>query len=166
MNSYEYLDNLLKANSNEIYYFRRLELNDYDKGYFELLSQLTICNKCSNEEWKNRYNEISSNKFIEIIVIENMKDKTIIGTLTIIIEPKFIRNLGLVCHIEDIVIDSGHRKNQMGSKLVEICIEYAKFKKCYKIILDCDEKVKYFYEKAGFSCRSLGMSMYLEKSTN
>jgi glucosamine-phosphate N-acetyltransferase len=79
-----------------------------------------------------------------------IKDDNIIGTSTILIEQKFIRNGAKTGHIEDVSVDKNITKSGVGYKVVNECIEYAKKRKCYKIILDCSEDVKIFYEKLGF----------------
>jgi len=100
-----------------------------------------------------------------IIVVESKSDNKIIGTITVLFEEKFIRNLGVVSHIEDVVVDREHRKNKIGSRLMDICIELSSIYGCYKIILDCDQQVKDFYTKKGFKEKSIGMSLYFEHTS-
>ena len=45
----------------------------------------------------------------------------------------------------------------IGEKIIRSALMYAKSKGCYKTILDCDRKVKPFYEKIGFKAHSYGM---------
>ena len=44
-----------------------------------------------------------------ILVIEDLASKRVIGAGSLIIERKFIRDLGLCGHIEDIVVDATYR---------------------------------------------------------
>jgi glucosamine-phosphate N-acetyltransferase len=156
----EILESITKKYSSSTLIFRELDKADYEKNYLELLSQLTLCPKTSFEEFEDRYNTIANNNSFIIIVVENTEENKIIGSITMLIEPKFIRNNGLVCHIEDVVVDSDYRNLKLGSTLINLCKEFAKEAGCYKSILDCDEKVAGFYEKAGYSKKSLGMSLY------
>ena len=134
---------------------RNLYITDFDKYYIELLKQLTVVGKITREQ----FNEFVEKNGKNIFVIE--KDNKIIATITLIIEEKLIHNCGKVLHIEDVVVDKLHRKNGTGKKLLEFAIQYAKDNNCYKIILDCSENVKKFYESVGFSCKNLQMSYYI-----
>ncbi len=156
-------DAIFKQKSNENYLYRLLEENDYNKGFFELLSQLTMAEKCELSVWKDKFKEMKSIQNMDIIVIEDRKTGMIVGSITLIYEPKFIRGQGYVCHIEDFVIDANHRKHKLGSVMLDISLAFSKLKKCYKIILDCDEKVQGFYQKNGFSVKSKGMALYINK---
>jgi glucosamine-phosphate N-acetyltransferase len=163
MNDGMNFDAIFKQKSNENYLYRLLEENDYNKGFFELLSQLTMAEKCELSVWKDKFKEMKSIQNMDIIVIEDRKTGMIVGSITLIYEPKFIRGLGYVCHIEDFVIDANHRKHKLGSVMLDISLAFSKLKKCYKIILDCDEKVQGFYQKNGFSVKSKGMALYINK---
>ncbi len=114
--------------------------------------------------------DISLEKQIEILKKINIqdghifiaiKDDNIIGTSTILIEQKFIRNGAKIGHIEDVSVDRRIIKSGVGHKVVNECIEYAKKRECYKIILDCSEDVKIFYEKLGFKSSDYHMRIDL-----
>ncbi len=59
-----------------------------------------------------------------------MNDSDIVGSITAIIEQKFIHNGGKICHIEDVVTRKGFEKLGIGSQLVEKVLELAKNEKC------------------------------------
>ena len=61
---------------------RKLELNDYDKGFLELLDQLSDTPKISKEEFEIHLNDVNSN----IFVIE--KDNVIVASGSLLIEKK------------------------------------------------------------------------------
>lgn len=84
-------------------------------------------------------------------VIEDTDKNVIVGSATLLIEQKFIRSCGLCGHIEDVVVDSQQRGNNLGKLLIDALKELAIQKKCYKIILDCNEQNVPFYEKCGFT---------------
>ena len=69
--------------------------------------------------------------------------------------------MGLLGHIEDIVIDTNYRNKNLGmfllTKLKEICQE----KKCYKIVLNCHDNNIGFYQKNGFIKNGNQMSLSL-----
>jgi glucosamine-phosphate N-acetyltransferase len=79
-----------------------------------------------------------------------MNDK-IVGTITLLVEPKFI-NKGLkVGYIEDISVRKGYEGLGIGFKLVNYATNYAISNQgCKKILLYCSEKNKPFYEKLGY----------------
>lgn len=143
-----------------VYQFRTLEETDYNKFYFDLLSQLTIAELPSQEEWAKRFNELKSANLTTIFVVECVSEKKVIATITCSRELKFIRNLGSICHIEDFVVDEGHRKKKVGAKLLNLAKEHAKQMGCYKMLLDSKDEVVSFYEKMGFQRTSNGMTIY------
>jgi glucosamine-phosphate N-acetyltransferase len=139
---------------------RRLEGNDYNLGYVELLSELTKVGNISKENWIERFNTIKYSNLIEIWVIHDTDSNKIIATGTILIEPKFIHNCGKVGHIEDIVTSKKFNGKGLGKKIINLLTERAKINDCYKVILDCSEHNVGFYEKCGFSVKGREMSLY------
>ena len=95
---------------------RPIAIDDIDKGYFELLSQLTTAEKPSKELFKERVEEINKRNCERILVCEYVPEKKIIGTITTIIELKFIHGMSKVAHVEDFVVDSEYRKMKLGTK--------------------------------------------------
>ena len=73
---------------------RRLEEGDYEIGFLSLLSVLTKVGTVRKEKWTEQYRIITSNPLIEIWVIHDTVKNQIIGTATLLIEPKFIHECG------------------------------------------------------------------------
>lgn len=92
---------------------------------------------------------------------EEQENHTIIGTATLLIEQKFIHNGGRVGHIEDVATRAGFEGIGVGKKIIQKLIETSKELQCYKIILDCDDKVIGFYEKLGFKKKAVMMRLDL-----
>ena len=88
-----------------------------------------------------------------LIIVAELNGK-IVGSTTLLIEPKFIHNGGLVGHIEDVVVKKGFQGEKIGNKIIKHVLELAKNHGCYKTILDCSDEVKPFYEKMGFKQHS------------
>lgn len=132
---------------------RLLEAKDYD-NYYKLINEF----RKTEFTYDDFLNFIQSN-YINVWVIEI--NDALVGTGTILFEQKLIHNFGVVAHIEDIVISQNHKKKGYGLSLIQHLIEKSKEKSCYKIILDCDEKIKYFYEKSNFKTNGVQMSYYL-----
>jgi len=84
---------------------KNLSLDDYSKGYLELLSQLTIVGEMSKE----RFEEFFLKNKNDIYVVEDLEKNKIIGTASLFIEQKFIHGGGKVGHLEDVVVDVGGR---------------------------------------------------------
>ena len=132
---------------------RLLESKDYD-NYYKLINEF----RKTEFTYDDFLNFIKSNH-INVWVIEINDD--LIGTGTILFEQKLIHNFGVVAHIEDIVIIESHKKKSYGLSLIQHLIKKSKEKSCYKIILNCNEKIKSFYEKNNFKTSGIQMSYYL-----
>lgn len=108
---------------------------------------------------------INTNIFLDImkkntIFVDINEKNEIMGTITIMIEQKVLHNGGKVAHIEDVVVDKKYRNQKIGKGLVQHAISFSKHHKCYKVILNCSDNVKNFYQKCGFSNKNIEMSLY------
>ncbi|XP_021764891.1 glucosamine 6-phosphate N-acetyltransferase-like [Chenopodium quinoa] len=140
---------------------RRLDLADKNKGFIELLRQLTVCDSVSDKEFEDRFKELASEGDDHIIcVVEDNDTGKIVATGSVFIEKKFIRNCGKVGHIEDLVVDANARGKQLGKKMIEFLTKHARSIGCYKVILDCSTENKAFYEKCGFKEKEIQMVKY------
>lgn len=139
-------------------YFRKLESDDYNRSYLNLLDQLSVTNKenITYHKFKNQIDNLNKDTHIYVLV---EKDK-ILATGTLLIEHKFIHGLSRVGHIEDIVVDKTMRKKGLGKQLINFLEKKALEYNCYKIILNCSEKMKVFYEKFEFNHKNIEMSKY------
>lgn len=149
-------------NTNSYFKIRELEESDYDKGYLELLNQLSSSDgkEISLKDFFSHYQIVKSNPGHYIFVIEDIEENKIIATCTLLIEPKFLRGLSYVGHIEDLVVDTNNRKYGYGKELLEYVNQKAKEQECYKVILDCDYKLVEYYEKRGYERKGLQMAIY------
>jgi glucosamine-phosphate N-acetyltransferase len=133
---------------------RRLHKNDYDNGIIELLGQLTTISKdhVTRRKFEDYVDALSGNDNHFTIVVEG--GNKIIGTATLLVEPKLIHNVSKVGHIEDVVVDQKYRGHGIGTMMIEHLTN--------KVILDCDEKNAVFYEKCGFKKKGVEMAVYFE----
>ena len=137
---------------------RKLELNDYFHPIFEILGQLSITGEnITFEEFESWFIDLPKNHHIFLLE----EEKKIIGMGTLLIESKLIHRFGKVGHIEDIVISKEYRGKGLGKYLVERLVEIAKNKyNVYKVILNCSDSNKPFYENCGFQKNQNQMVQY------
>jgi glucosamine-phosphate N-acetyltransferase len=124
-----------------------------------LLSQLTFCYALTDSQLLNfrDYLRETPSHMVYVIYYHNR----LVGMITLMLERKLIHNNSNVLHIEDFVIDKVYRGIGLGIEILNIVKNIAMKYSCYKIILNCDEYVQEFYEKADFVTKNLQMAYYL-----
>ena len=131
---------------------RKIIESDLENGFLESLDNLRLATNLEHNSAKSILKEILENENHIIHVAE--LDGKIVGSTTLIIEQKFIHEGGLVVHIEDVVVKKGFEAQGIVAKLVLSLLDVAKKRKCYKTILNCEDKLIPFYEKIGFKQKS------------
>lgn len=139
---------------------RLLEKGDYYKNYLQLMNQLRPTNVYSYSRFEKIFNEIQKDKKHNIFVIE--EDNIIVGTVTIVLETKFIYEGERLGHIEDLVVDKDYRKKGLGGKLIDHCISFCKANNCRKIGLCSRSNAQEFYYKKGFDVIGNYFAKYLK----
>ncbi|MEO9309071.1 MAG: GNAT family N-acetyltransferase [Nitrososphaera sp.] len=134
---------------------RKIIESDIDKGFLECLDSLRKASDLEPQKAKSILKKLSKNP--NHIIFVAVQGDRIIGSTTLLVEQKFIHGGGKVGHIEDVVVDARHQGKGIGEMMIKYVLDYAKKQGCYKTILDCDDKVKPFYEKLGFEHHSNGM---------
>ena len=137
----------------EQYLLRPLTISDYDNGYIELLRQLTECGTIAYDDFRQRFHQLKQclNTYYILVIQDLNTDKRIVGTATLVCERKFIRQLGVRGRIEDVVVHSRCRGQQLGKLLIELLTQFARQKcDCYKISLECKDHLVSFYQKFGY----------------
>ena len=134
---------------------RELEEKDLFNGFLESMDSLKLASNLDREKAKDVFEKIkaNSNHFVYVAIL----DGRIVGSTTMIIEPKFIHDGRNVAHIEDVVVSKEYQGKGIGEMLIQSLLDLAKDSNCYKTILDCSDEVKPFYEKIGFKVPSNGM---------
>ncbi|KAJ3008300.1 Glucosamine-phosphate N-acetyltransferase-like protein [Thoreauomyces humboldtii] len=185
-----YISQDVQSQLKEGFLVRPLEPSDYEKGFLDVLSQLTSVGKMSKGLFMERYSYLKAhNHEYFTIVIEDTKKGIIVGAGTILVERKFVHLNGLVGHIEgalisdwtdssalenvaevamhafvDIVTSSDYRGLNLGKLVIETLKYIGKMTGCYKIILDCNDKNIPFYQKCGFAHKEFEMVMYIDEN--
>jgi len=141
---------------------KHLKVEDFNKGYVDLLSQLSSIDKdlILENQFKIFIDELPSNHFI--FVINDIEKNKVIGSGTIIIERKIIHNFKNVGHIEDIVVDNNYRGAGLGKMIINYLLDFAEKNNCYKTILTCSNENIGFYEKFGFTKKDNFMARYIK----
>ena len=113
---------------------RKLLLSDYYKGYYKLLKTL---NNTSFNKFSASWYRYAENEFHHIYVLEDKNQ--IVGTGSILLEPKFIRNGAFSGHIEDIIISDNYNYNELSKIIVDKLKSIGQDHKCYRMLLNCNE---------------------------
>ena len=128
-----------------------IKYEDIDKGFLAVLENLVPPDIDNNEYAKNILQKIKMNSLHKIFVAEDDSNDNVVGTITLLIEPKFINKGMQVGYIEDVSVRKGYEGLGIGSKLVTYATTYAiSIEGCRKVLLYCSEKTKPFYEKLGY----------------
>lgn len=131
---------------------RKITESDLDNGFLESLDSLRLASNIDKNKARQILQKISKNP--DHVIFVAIQDGKVIGSTTLLIEQKFIHDGGKVGHIEDVVVSKQFQSGGTGAKIIKTVLEYAKSQGCYKTILDCDDSVKEFYEKLGFTMHS------------
>ena len=133
--------------------FRQIVTSDY-LAYLDII----------NEFRPTRFTEA---QFIE--TLDNIKKSSaiwvyedngvLLATGTIIYEHKFIGNVCIYAHIEDVCVRASHSRLGLGKILIQHLINQARH--CYKITLDCSDENMRFYESCGLERRGNQMCQLL-----
>jgi glucosamine-phosphate N-acetyltransferase len=98
------------------------------------------------------------------IIVLCEKDNQVVGTGSLLIEPKLTYNISYLGHIENIFVDEKYRNKGIGKEIVEYLVNYAREKLCYRIDLACEDKLINFYNGLGFNKQLICMSMLIEEN--
>ncbi|KAH8404692.1 hypothetical protein KR215_007102, partial [Drosophila sulfurigaster] len=151
---------------------RPLKDTDYDRGFLQLLSQLTHVGNVTRTQFLTRFSQMKASGDYYVTVIEDTRKGEIIGAASLIIERKFIHNCAVVScptsnyvydlllmiysfclqrgRLEDVVVNDTYRGKQLGKLIVVTVSLLAEQLGCYKMSLDCKDKLIKFYETLGY----------------
>ena len=151
------------SNSSINYAIREVEENDIESGgLLEVLENLAPVGGLSKPAAKAILKEIKSNPLHRIfvaVVQDGRNQGLIIGTTTLLVEPKFIFGGARVAHIEDVAVRAEYQRKGIGFKLVNYATEQAARMRCVRTVLDCSDENIPFYEKIGYSYHGNSMKI-------
>jgi GNAT superfamily N-acetyltransferase len=116
----------------------------------ELYQQLNTDDVMNEITSKNIWKNIEKQDIKYFVAKENGK---IIASCYICIIPNLTRSGKSIGFIENVITDIKHRRKGIGKTVIENAIQYAKDKKCYKVLLQSGKKridAHLFYESLGF----------------
>ncbi|XP_023945738.1 probable glucosamine 6-phosphate N-acetyltransferase [Bicyclus anynana] len=145
---------------------RPLQRADFDKGFLQLLSQLTSTGNITRKQFDERFTQMKSSGGYYVTVIEDKRISKIIGAATLTIEQKFIHNCSVRGRLEDVVVNDTYRGKQLGKLIVVTVSLLAQAVGCYKMSLDCKDHLIKFYNTLGYKCEpgnSNAMNMRFEE---
>jgi len=123
---------------------RYIQPNDYNKGYLDLLYQLSQYKSNINYDDFKSYIDQNKNMIIKVIEVDNK----IIGAGSLFILNKIHCNP--IGQIEDVVIDQNFRIQGFGKLIISNLVKEANIYNCYKIILNSHSENYKFYKSCGF----------------
>lgn len=135
---------------------RDFERNDSTNGLLKTLKEVWSVdeiNESTLDKWFKNDNHMVIAEF----------NGEIVGSATLHLQQKIIRNGGIAGCIEDVVVREDYRGNNIGSQLIQELIKKAENFGCYKIILSCFPERINFYKKNGFNQESITMRFDLKK---
>jgi len=96
------------------------------------------------------------------VATETVEDKqVIVGTYSVLIEPKFIHGGSYAGHIEDVAVHPDWQGRGVGKLLMRHAVAFCVTAGCYKVVLDCSPDLVEFYKQFGFytngSCMRLDL---------
>nr|CAB3250127.1 glucosamine 6-phosphate N-acetyltransferase-like [Phallusia mammillata] len=128
---------------------RPLSTHDFDKGFTNVLSQLTRLGDVSKKDFLDRFQGMQKAGCYYPLVVEdteaNEGQGKIVGTGTLEIEQKFIHSCALRGRVEEIVIDSEYRGRKFGKLVLGLVTALSKKLNCYKTTLECKVENIPFY---------------------
>ena len=135
-----------------------------NSGFWETLANLAPGSKKVNYSHAVRaYYRTKKQDGYTYVAVDSTSGK-IIGTTKLLVEQKFIRNLALAGHIEDVVTRKGYESKGVASLLITAALKKAKALGCYKVILDCRQELVNFYKRFGFKAAEVEMKIYFKKT--
>ena len=99
---------------------REIENEDIDRGFLEVLDNL-LSPDIDNKTAKNILKEIKSNPLHKTFIAKDDITDKIVGTTTLLVEPKFINKGMIVGYIEDVSINKDYEGLGIGRPNCGLC---------------------------------------------
>ncbi|XP_055354702.1 glucosamine 6-phosphate N-acetyltransferase-like [Paramacrobiotus metropolitanus] len=145
---------------------RALRRGDFQRGYVGLLGQLAHVGEVTERMYKDRFDGMRNcpNTYYTIVLEDEVHHK-IVGAATLVVEQKFIHSAALRGRIEDVVVLEDRRGQDLGKLLMDTATLLSKTLGCYKVSLECKDKLVGFYRQFGYQV-DLGNNYMIQRFRN
>lgn len=118
---------------------RPLASTDYTRGHLSVLAVLTSTPDVGLAAWQTAFKSMqtSTPNTYYMLVIVNKPTDSVVGVGSVFMERKFLRNLGVVGHIEDIAVDKKVQGAKLGLRIIQALTAISESRGAYKTILNC-----------------------------
>jgi len=139
------------ANPGEGLRMRPLGSGDFQRGFLECLAELTKVGDVSKEEFMKRFYAMKSRPgTYYVTVLEDVNTGKIVGAATLVVELKFIHCCNQRGVIEDVIVTPDYQGQKLGQLLMLTLTQLAISLGCYKVTLNCSDKMVGYYSSMGF----------------
>lgn len=117
-------------------HLRPLSSTDHSRSHLAVLTVLTPTPDPGPEAWLARFEEMVATKgtYYPIVLVEEESDQ-IVAVGTVLLERKFIRNMGIAGHIEDIAVSTRMQGKGLGKRIIEVLTALSEELGAYKVRL-------------------------------
>lgn len=132
---------------------RELRGPDLANGFLDTLSDLSVVDLDVQEAGEILRGRLKAGTQTFVAIHEGK----VVGTVSLLVELKFLHKGGKVGHVEDMAVHRDFRHRRIGSALMEHATKMAWKLGCYKVILNCFEHISPFYIQLGYKVQDVGM---------
>lgn len=143
------IDQSLKDALPEAYILRPLSRDDFAKGFFENLQTLARTGDVAEERFFEQFDwmKAKGDTYYNVVIEHECK---IVANGMLIVERKFIWDLGKVGHIEEVSVSESQQGKGLGKAIIQALNSVARNVGCLKTILDCSTENEGFYGRCGY----------------
>ncbi|UZJ52950.1 hypothetical protein CBS101457_002270 [Exobasidium rhododendri] len=140
-------------------HIRPLAATDYERGHLSVLQALTETPDPGQAAYRKQFQLMKASQpqsYYTLVILDKASDK-IVAVGSLLLEFKFIRNLGSAGHIEDIAVDANVQGKGLGKKMINALTLLSESLGAYKVILDCSADNQAFYQKCQYKVKGVQM---------
>jgi glucosamine-phosphate N-acetyltransferase len=138
---------------------RELQASDLTHCLSDTLSGLAEVGLTAEQMWQVMQERLRAG--IRTYIAWDSSVNEVVGSVSLLVERKFIHRGGKVGHVEDVAVRRGYRGKGLGAELVRHATQEARKLGCYKVILSCFEQLAPFYASLGYRKHDIGMRIDL-----
>jgi glucosamine-phosphate N-acetyltransferase len=125
--------------------------DDICRGFLDVLEELSEVNLSLEEAFVVYAKRLlAPNQATYVAVDTSDPGCQIVGTVSVLLEKKYIHSGGVAAFIEDVAVRKNYQGEGVGQALVEYAVEVCRKAHAYKVVLDCDDDLISFYSSCNF----------------